>query len=326
MITRKIGIGIDVSKKELVLWNSATDQTLVFENTGKGMKKLSKYLLHAAPDIVTLESTNKYHRLAARVCQESQVPFIIAQPKRIRRFAEALGILAKNDQIDAKVICKFGLKCEQDATQLLPKEHEALKDLVVLRIQLTEDRAKLKARHTEASSKEIRAVCAAILVNFDKQIATLNKKIIATIKAFAELLPRFTLLQTIKGIGELTAATLVVLLPELGKLTKAQIASLVGVAPFDNQSGTTKGTKSIYGGRSRIRSALYMAALSAARRDPFFSTVYKRLVAKGKKKRLALTAIIRKLVVIANQIVKSNKSYDSKIPLRLQQRQFPVAA
>lgn len=322
MITRNTGIGIDVSKVELVLWNSATDQTLELDNTGKGMKKLRQYLLRAAPEIVTIESTNKYHRLAARTCQECQIPFIIAQPKRIRKFAEALGILAKNDKIDAKVICKFGLKCEQQASKLLSKEHEQLKDLIVLRMQLTEDRAKIKARHTEASSKEIKAVCAVMLGNFDKQIEILNKKIVLTIKSFAELLPRFTLLQSIKGIGEITAATLVVLLPELGNLTKAQIASLIGVAPFDNQSGTIKGAKSISGGRTRIRSALYMAALSASRRDPFFSSVYKRLLANGKKKRLALTAIIRKIVIIANQIMKSNQPYDSAIPLKMQQRQL----
>lgn len=326
MITRNKGIGIDVSKAELVLWNSVTEQTLKFANTGKGMKKLRQYLLKAEPEIVTLESTNKYHRLASRTCQECQIPFIIAQPRRIRQFAEGLGILAKNDKIDAKVICKYGQKSDLDSMQLLSKEHEALRDLVVLRMQLAEDRSKLQARDTEASSLSIKTTCAAMLRSFDKQIDLLTKKIVSEIKSFAELLPKFNLLKTIKGIGDLTAAVLIMLLPELGKLTKAQISSLVGVAPFDNQSGKSGKPQSIFGGRTRVRSALHMAALSAVRYDPFFSSVYKRLLANKKKQRVASTAVIRKIIVIANQIIKSNKPYDPTIPLKLQQRGKPALA
>lgn len=326
MITRNKGIGIDVSKFELVLWNSETDETLAIKNTGKGMKKLKKYLCYSATEIVTIESTNKYHRLATRVCEESNIPFILAQPKRVRRMAESLGVFLKNDKIDAKVICKYGLKCEQEATKLQSKQHEEIKDLVVLRMQFVEDRAKLKARCTEASTKEIKTACQILLLSIDKQIKLLNKKIVQRIKAISELSARFKLLQSINGVGEVVAAVLVVLLPELGSLSKLRIASLVGVAPFDDDSGTKKGTKSIFGGRTRVRSALYMAALTASRRDPFFSSVYKRLLARGKKKRLALTAIIRKLIVVANQIINSNKPYDPTIPLELQKRQFATAS
>lgn len=327
MIARNKGIGIDVSKAELVIWNSATEQTLSFANTGKGVKKLRNYLINAETEIVTLEATSKYHRLAARICQGCNISFIIAQPRRIRQFAEGLGILAKTDALDAKVICKYGLKSDMQATQLPSMEQEALRDLVVLRMQLAEDRAKTQARHTEANNSSIKTVCAAMLRSYDKQIELLTKRIVSEIRNFAELLPKFDLLKTIKGIGDVTAAVLVTLLPEIGKLTKAQISSLVGLAPFDNQSGRSDGAKSIFGGRSRVRSALYMAALSAVRYDPFFSSIYKRLLAKKKKPRVAATACMRKIIVIANQIIKSNKPYDPNIPLRLQQRaKLPMAA
>lgn len=326
MIARNKGIGIDVSKEELVLWDSVSEETQKISNTGKGMKQLRKYLIKAAPDIVTVEATGKYHRMAARTCQESGVPFLIAQPMRARQFAIGLGIIAKTDKVDARVICKFGLKSDLEAATLQSKEHEALRDLVVFRMQLAEDKAKIQARYTEASSKAIKAHCAQLLVYMKKQLEIVKNKIIQEIRKFKELLPRFELLQSIKGIGELTAAVLVLLLPELGQLSKSQISSLVGVAPFDKQSGKSDGQKSIFGGRSRVRSALYMSVKSAVIHDPFFSSVYKRLLANKKKKRVAATACIRKMIVIANQIIKSGTPYDSSIPLKLQNREFrPLA-
>ena len=322
MVTRNKGIGIDVSKKELVLWNSATEQITKIENSGKGAKKLKKYLLEAKPDIVTMEATSKYHRLAARTCQEIQVPFLIAQPRRLRQFAEGIGIIAKNDSMDACVICKYGLKSDLEAIQLLSKEHESLKDLVVLRMQLAEDRAKMKARYTEASNKAIKASCAAMLASFDKQMTLIKQRIVVEIKKFSGLLPRFELLQTINGIGELTAAVLVLLLPELGTLSKEKIAALVGVAPFDNDSGSRDGTRSIFGGRSRVRSALHMAVITAIRHDPYFSSTYQRLKEKNKKSRVATTACIRKMIIIANQMIKSGEPYNPAIPLAFSMRQL----
>jgi transposase len=321
MLTRNKGIGIDVSKAELVLWDSISEQLIKIANTGKGMKQLRKYLLKINPDIVTLEATGKYHRLAARTCQECSVPFIVAQPYRVRQFALGLGIIAKTDPVDARVVCQFGLKSDLNVSTLESKEHEALRDLVVHRMQLAEDKAKFQARHTEASSKDIKVFCAQSLAFIEKQLKIVQKKIVQEIKKFADLLPRFELLQSIKGIGEITAAVLVLLLPELGKLSKSQIASLVGVAPFDDQSGKSDKQKSIFGGRTRVRSALHMAVMSAVRYDPFLSHFYKKLKANKKKTRVATTACIRKIVVIANQIIKSGVPYDPSIPLALSLRE-----
>jgi transposase len=320
MLRRKKGIGIDVSKTELVLWDSISEQLVKIANTGKGMKQLRKRLLEISPEIVTIESTGKYHRLAARSCQECKVPVIVAQPCRVRQFALGLGIIAKTDQVDARIICQFGLKSDLKETSLETREHEELRDLVVYRMQLAEDKAKFQARHTEASSKEIKSFCAQSLAFIEKQLSIVQKKIVQEIKKFADLQPKFQLLQSIKGIGEVTAAVMVLLLPELGKISKSQIASLVGVAPFDVQSGKSDKQKSIFGGRTRVRSALHMAVMSAVRYDPFLSHFYKNLKENKKKTRVATTACIRKIVVIANQILKSGVPYDPSIPLTLSLR------
>jgi len=320
MIARTRGVGIDTAKQQLVVWLSWTNETVTVDNDTKGVAKLVKLLLKEKPDIVTIEATNTYHRRAARACQEAGLSVLVAQPKRVRKFAEGLGYLAKNDKIDGKVIGLYGLKSDAEPTKLQSKEAEALRDLVVLRMQFAEAKGRIKTLRTEATTSDIRKACESMLGSFQREIERLDVKITKQILSDKKLAQKFELAKTMKGIGAHVAAVLVTHLPELGALSKTEIAALVGLAPFDDDSADRKGKKSVSGGRTRVRSALFMASLSTVRFDPFIKSIYQHLLANNKPKRLASTACMRKMLVILNQMFKTERAYDPAIPLALQEK------
>jgi len=320
MVARLRGVGIDTGKNKLVVQLSWQEGILSFDNDGKGVAKLVKLLLKGEPDIVTIEATNTYHRRAARACQEAGLSVLVAQPRRVRKFAEGLGFLAKTDKIDGRVIALYGLKSDAEPTKLPSLEAEALRDLVVLRIQFAEEKGRIRTLRTEATTSDIHKACDSMLQSIEREIERLDVKITKQILSDAQLAPKFKLANTVKGIGAHVAAVLVTLLPELGTLSKTQIAALVGLAPFDHQSGNRDGRKSVFGGRTRVRSALYMSALSAVRFDPFIRSVYKRLLAANKPKRVVATACMRKILVILNEMFRTGTSYNPAIPLAQRQR------
>jgi len=300
---RDKSIGIDPSKAKLDVYVTTSKENRSFENTGKGINKLVKFIMSHSPDIVTIETTSKYHRKAARMISEAGVAILLAQPKRVRDFARGLGILAKTDPIDARCIALYGQKSDLKPSTLPTPEEELLRDIVARRQQLVKSVSAEKNR-LSSTVKELQSSCKRNIKFLELEIGKINKLISKQLGLCKGAKKRLKIIVSAKGVGEIVAATLIAYLPELGSLTKREIASLCGLAPFNHDSGKFSGKRSIYGGRTIVRSALYMAALSASRFDPIIKEFYQRLLNKGKAKKVALTAVMRKLIVKLNAMVR----------------------
>ena len=300
---RRESIGIDVSKSLLDCYSTRSASWRQFENCGAGIKKLLTWVESESAEIVCLEATGAYSRKLLRVLQEAGISFLVVNPKRLRDFARGLGKLAKTDKLDAQVIAFYGEKSDAKPSELRSVEEEELKDLCTRRQQISlmivqeQNRLKAAPKQTASSIRET-------IKFLNAQLRKLGMLIEEKLKETASLTERVSLLRSVKGIGPVTSAILVSCLPELGKLNKRQIASLCGLAPFNHESGTLRGQRTIFGGRTVVRSALYMATLTAVRFNPVFREVYQRLLTAGKKKKVALTACARKMVIVLNAIIR----------------------
>lgn len=300
---KRESIGIDVSKSLLDAYSGRSEKWEQFINDSDGIKKLLKWIKSEGADIVCLEATGAYSRRLVRMLEEKGISFLVVNPKRLRDFARGLGKLAKTDKLDAQVIAFYGEKSDDEPTTLRSKEEEELKDLCTRRQQVSamivqeQNRLKVAEKNTAPSIRET-------IKFLNSQLQKLAKLIEEKLKASTSLSERASLLCSVKGIGPVTCAILVSCLPELGKIGKRQVASLCGLAPFNHDSGTFRGQQRIFGGRTTVRSALYMATLTAVRFNPVFREAYQRLLAAGKKKKVALIACARKLVIVLNAIVR----------------------
>jgi transposase len=252
---------------------------------------------------VILESSGGYEKalwlaLLRAGCRVSRV-----NPARVREFARAQGLLAKTDELDAKLLCDYARWIHPKADMLPSEAQLKLEELLSRREQLVAMRAELKVQSQQLERIELCQQAANLQACFDAQIAQLA----AQIQALSEL-PEFAAkvgrLRTVSGVGTLTASTLLAFMPELGRLSDAQAAALAGLAPYNQDSGAYRGTRHIRGGRVRIRRVLYMAALSAVRQNRILQTFYKRLLNKGKHFKIAITAVMRKLIILLNRLIK----------------------
>lgn len=302
---REKSIGIDVSKAKLDVYCTGDGEEKSFENSTRGIRELKKFCSKHCPEIIAVESTGKYHREVSRTLSESGFSVLVAQPKRVRDFAKGLGFLAKTDSIDARCIALYGQKSELPPVEPVSKEQELLKDMVSRRQQLVEDLAREKTR-LSSTPKQLQASLKRVIGFLQKEIKKTNSLIESQLEKCDGAQHKCLILCSAKGVGKIVAATLLACLPEIGTLSKRQVASLCGLAPFNHDSGGFQGKRSIFGGRATVRSALYMAALSAIRFDAAFALIYQKLLKKGKPKKIALTAIMRKLIVKLNAMVKNN--------------------
>lgn len=310
---KRESIGIDVSKDVLDAYSAKSEKHEQFSNDIVGVKKLLKWIKSEEAQIVCLEATGSYSRKLVRALEASAVSFLVVNPKRLRDFARGLGKLAKTDKLDARVIAIYGEKSDDEPTTLRSKEEEELKDLCTRRQQVSamivqeQNRLKVAEKNTAPSIRET--------IRFlNSQLHKLAKLIEAKLKESTSLSERATLLRSVKGVGPVTCAILVSCLPELGKLGKRQVASLCGLAPFNHDSGTFRGQQSIFGGRTAVRSALYMATLSTTRFNPVFREAYQRLLAAGKKKKVALIACARKLIIVLNAMLRDQNPWVEVAP------------
>jgi transposase len=308
---KRESIGIDVSKSLLDAYSAKTEKWEQFSNDSLGIKKLLKWVKSEEVRIVCLEATGAYSRKLVRALEENAISFLVVNPKRLRDFARGLGKLAKTDRLDARVIAFYGEKSDDEPSSLRSTEEEELKDLCTRRQQVSamivqeQNRLKVAEKNTAPSIRETIKFLNSQL----KKLATLIEE---KLKETASLSERALLLRSVKGIGPVTCAILVSCLPELGRLGKRQIAALCGLAPFNHDSGTFRGQQRIFGGRTIVRSALYMATLTAVRFNPVFRAAYQRLLAGGKKKKVALIACARKLVIILNAIIRDGVAWKEK--------------
>jgi transposase len=300
-------IGIDISKDRLdVACLPAAVRTLpVFDNNASGHAALIDWLMHVSPRLIVLESTGGYQRTLVSALAAASLPVVVVNPRQVRDFARALGILAKTDSIDAMVLARFAQKVNPPLRPIPDTDASALNDLLARRRQLVELRTAEGNRLEQATSKRIKNSIQAVLTVIEKQIASIDDELDQRIKNSPVWKEKHDLLTSVPGVGPQTARTLLACLPELGLISRQTIAALVGVAPINRDSGMMRGKRTTWGGRKVVRSALYMAALVATRHNPVLKSHYAKLVAAGKAKKLALVACMRKLLVILNALLRN---------------------
>ncbi|MFJ3485244.1 IS110 family transposase [Pseudomonas sp. NPDC090202] len=302
-------VGIDVSKGTLDSFVSTTGQVEQFLNSHDDIQRLIKYLKVQTPALVVLEATGGFERLPAAELSAAGLPVVIVNPRQVRDFAKATGQLAKTDVLDAQVIAAFA-QAVKPAIRELPDEHtRELADLLVRRRQIIDMIVAEESRLKQAVFKALKKDIKAHIVWLQKRLKNTDDDLHESIKASPVWKANYDLLREVKGVGDVLALSLLAMLPELGKVNRKQVAALVGVAPYNCDSGVYRGHRRIWGGRAEIRSVLYMATLSSKNHNPVIERFYNHLLAAGKTKKVALVACMRKLLTILNAMIRDQKHF-----------------
>ena len=276
-----------------------------FPNTTKGHKTLIAWAGQWEVERIAYEATGIYHR--ALEVALGHMPCVKLNPERARRFAQATGTLAKTDRIDARLLARMAVTLKPPVRPARSPQQNQLAELVNARDGLVRDRTALKNREKNLTVTLLKRQCSQRLEQIARHIAALDAEIAAVIAADEKLVRRHHILTSIAGLGTLTANQIIATMPELGSLDNKQAASLAGLAPVARQSGQWKGKSFIRGGRANVRQALYMPALVAARFNPNLKAKYQQLIAAGKPAKIAITAIMRKLIVTANALLRADR-------------------
>jgi len=296
-------LGIDLSKDSLDAHSLPDGQCWHVKTDPDALAEWVKEL----PDGITLavmEATGGLQNIPAAVLAKANIPVAIVNPKQVRDFAKAIGQHAKTDALDAKIIAQFGLKLQPAPRELPDEAQTLLAELVARRRQLVHDEVAERNRLRTVRARSIRRNIEANIEWLHKLLAKIDHDIDDQVRNSPMWLANEKLLTSVPGVGTKTARVLLGQLPELGRLSRRQIASLGGLAPFARQSGRWRGKRFVCGGRAHVRASLYMAALSASQYNPILSDFYRRLIDDGKAKKLALTAVMRRLLTILNAIIR----------------------
>lgn len=306
-------VGIDVSKARLDGFCLASGRRLAVGNDAQGIGALASWLEPGS--LVVMEASGGYERLMHRLLVERGCKVAVVNALRVRQFAKASGLLAKTDRLDAAVIARYGAFARPAPTPVRAGARQALAELLAYRRQLLAEITARTQQLTHLRSPVLIEHARAALQRLRQDKVELDRLMQDTIAGDTELQAKARLLEGTPGAGPVLVATLLAELPELGSLDRRQIASLVGLAPVAKDSGLMRGRRVIHGGRKEVRSALYMATLALSRRTSRFALAYRALVAKGKPKKLALVATMRKLLVTLNAIAKSHTPWQEQ-PLK----------
>ena len=302
-------VGIDVSKDQLDVAVAPQGKSFSVANNSAGIEQLTERLRALGPTLVVLEATGNLEYAAAAALAADGVALRVINPRQSREFAKATGRLAKTDKIDAFLLAEFAQKMRPDPRPVPDEQRKRLSALVSRRRQLVAMMAKEKTRHSGAY-QEVKPRLEAHIVWLKQEVDDLDRELQREIHDSPAYQEKGKLLRSVPGVGPVLATTLLIEMPELGQLTNKQIAALAGVAPLNRDSGRYKGKRFCWGGRARVRRVLYMAALSAARHNPTIQPFYQRLIADGKLHKVALTACMRKLLVILNAMIRDMKPWD----------------
>ncbi|WP_432459646.1 IS110 family transposase [Agarivorans sp. QJM3NY_25] len=312
-VTNKcINVGVDTGKEQLDVYIRPLDIFFTVSNDDKGIKQAIKIIQKHTPLRVVIEATGRLEMPFIIACHNAKLPYVIANPVHVRRFAGAIGQRAKTDKLDAKLIAHYAEAIKPNLTTLKPDSMRLMADLVIRRNQLLSMQTMEKNRMKIMPSQLILTI-KPILTAFKNQIEKIESKIIKLIESNPEYQAKNGILQSMPGIGKIAAASIISNLPELGLITNKQASSLVGVAPMNRESGRYKGLRKIQGGRAQVRTVLYMAMMSAIQCNPIFKSTYQRLLAEGKPKKVAIIACLRKMVTILNSMLRDGALWDAKI-------------
>jgi transposase len=304
-------IGVDISKSHLDAFRLEDGAAHRFENSASGFRAFQKWLGKAQVARIVFEPTGAYHKAFEAKFGEA-FPLVKVNPLQARRFAEAHGTRAKTDAVDARMLARMGVAFDLVPQKPCSIEARTLRDLHVARTGLIKDRTRLRNRAQTQDIAVLKRQTKARLAQVERQIVELDTEIAALIEAREVTARSRDILCSMPGVGPVTAAAVLTLLPELGTLERKQVASLAGLAPLTRQSGQWQGKAFIRGGRKPLRDALYMPALVAMRFNPDLKAKYENLRAAGKPAKVAIVAVMRKLIEMANALVKADRKWVAK--------------
>jgi transposase len=305
---KKCHIGVDVSKEMLDVFIRPSGKFMQFHNTIAGIKKLTKKMQVLSPELITMESTGGYEKPLANTLSRLQLPVCVINPRQVRDFAKSLGRLAKTDKIDAEVIALFAEKVSPAPRVFNNEQQQTLANQSARRRQLI-DMITMEKNRLDKASKDIQISIKRIIRVLEKELEVVTQALRTLIHVEPELAEKEALLLSVKGVGPVVAAELLAELPELGCLRAKQVTALAGLAPYNRDSGRLRGQRSIWGGRASVRRVLYMATLTATRHNATIRAFYERLCQAGKKKMVAITACMHKLLIIVNAMIKHKKPW-----------------
>lgn len=301
-------VGVDVSKDALDVAFSDGAPPLRLANDPAGHAGLAERCRQAGVALIVLEATGGYERPVAAALAAAGLPVAVVNPRQVRDFARAVGRLAKTDALDAAVLARFAEAIRPEPRPLPDGNARELRDLLARRRQLVELRS-AEANRLPRSRGAVRGSVEALLAEIGRQLDAIDRDLDRLLRSCPVWREKEDLLRGVPGVGPQTARALLADLPELGRCSRQQVAALVGVAPLHRDSGTLRGRRTTWGGRANVRTALYMAALVASRRNPVIKAHYDRLLAAGKRKKVALVACMRKLLVILNALLRDRKPW-----------------
>lgn len=315
MADGSVCVGVDVAKNALDVAVSDSNEVRRFANDDAGVRQAVVYITGFRPTRIILEATGRLEMPLAAALQAAGLPVAVINPRQVRDFARATGALAKTDAIDARILALFGVRVKPDIRPLPDKEAREMGSLLRRRLQIVE---MLTSEHnrTLQADKEVRPGIEAHIAWLKEAISEMDGDIEDRIRRSPSWREKDTLLKSVPGVGKVVSSSLLIELPELGRLNRRKIAALVGVAPLNRDSGTMRGKRTVWGGRARLRAVLYMAALVASRRNPIIAAFYQRLLDAGKMKKVALVACMRKLLTILNSMMRTMTAWQPQAILK----------
>jgi transposase len=306
--------GIDVAKDKVDACIRTLSQRRTFESTAEGRRQLISWLRKHKATKAVMEASGGYERQWAKVLHEKEVEVRIVDPRRVRHFARSAGRLAKNDTIDADTIAWFAETFGEAPSQAYDAERERLVQTVNARQGLLDVKTELQNRDQHSVPDVVRKMHARLFKQITLEIAKLEAAIAAMVKATTQFAELAEIIESVPGLGEIASACLIAAMPELGQVSNKAAAALLGVAPYDDDSGKRRGERQIKGGRRKVRNLFYMACLGAAtRHNPVLKAFYRRLLANGKEKKVALVACMRKLIVILNIMIARRQKWNPNL-------------
>ena len=305
----EINVGVDTGKHQLDIYIRPLDIYFSVSNDEKGIKKAIIEIKKHHPTRIIIEATGRLEHEFIFACSKANLPFVVANPLHVKKFAGAIGRLAKADHLDADLVAHYGEAIKPKLSILKPESIRLISDLLSRRRQLTSMQTMEKNR-LKIMPKKITSSINPVLTTLKNQIDKVDKKLAKLIEECPEYQAKNEIIQSMPGVGNVVSFSLLADMPELGSISSKQASALVGVAPFNRESGSYKGQRKIKGGRYQIRTAMFMAMMSAIQCNPVFKAKYEQLVADGKPKKVALIACVRKMIVILNSMLRDGVKWE----------------
>jgi transposase len=307
-IQTPVNVGVDVGKANLDIALHPSGQFYTIPNTEAHIRRFVRILKNYSIERIVVEASGRYEQALVQACDQAGLPIIIVNPISVRRYAQAIGVLAKTDRIDAQVIAQYAATLKPEFKPIPDKTSQKIKDLLVRRSQLLE-MSTMEKNRLQILPKSLHRSIKSMLRMLQSQIETVTRQIEQEVAKVDQWRSKMEIMTSVPGVGKVLAYTFLSELPELGSLNRKEIAALVGVAPINRDSGKLNGKRRIRGGRHRVRTVMFMAMLSSIQCNPVFKRFYERLKAQGKIPKVALIACMRKMIVVLNTMIKNQESW-----------------